>query len=675
MSNTIGAIKIILDQLYTEDSTIALYDDVTHTFSEIRISEKELFGVTDDYNYQYILKNGIGPLSSGFDSRIGGNNVNVSDFTVAIKGLNQWIMKLNELKIQLSGKTIIYYEFEGSDSDSDSVAITQMFTGTIEDRKYNEFETLITAKSSFVLKRNKCLGKTVTETEYEDADTNIVNQTMPVTFGRSDPDNDVYFKLPRLQYRNDILTRDDFFESPTFPQLSLFAVIIKSLIGSTVTWDSIKGNYESNEVEIIFGDSDGSTFKTKFKFPEGLYVKISNDEDSPEGEIRRIEMVGTYDLVTMDGYSLPQRTKKYWLEEYYSLVPKPYQDVAGDGLDELFFALASIMDVLLQYCLDYEESECLISNYKDVFVKESDSMINIGDLSIEQDDSDIPIFNINSSIFNDEIGNAVSNIIVPIEGIEPYESTTKDLTQFGYDPKYKLVNDTYGAGSLVKGVYINENSTGRINSQPTITGAAANAYDRNATTSYKHEVHINLAYAVHYQDNKIVFKITLPTIDSSIVFDKIYLGIQAYSILANDSFEGNIPIEDFDTNSGIDIAYRGFYNLDEIAMSEVNLNVKYPTTFRSLPDKYYNPNTTTKNKNYYFDEHSTVTPVKLTGYKTYEITGITDRETYNNIYEFIIVFNRNSEDYGPIDLYDTIDIRELAIIFEKSITIGSEVYA
>lgn len=660
MSNIIGAIKIILDQLYNEDATIGLYNDVTDTFSELRWSERELLGVTDDYNYTYIMKNGIGPVSQSIECRLGGNNVTVSNFSVSVKGLSQLIIKLNELKIQLSGKTIIYYEFVGSDTDSDSVEIYQQFTGTIEDREYNQFETLITAKSSFALKRNKCLGKTVTTTEYEDADSDIVNQNIPVTFGRSDPDNGIYFKLPRLQYRNNVLTRGDFLLNPTHPLLSLFAVVNDDLSDSqSYTWDNIKANYQANKIELAFGDY-GATILSLFINPEGLYIKVSHDSDSPEGEIRRIESFDGIQIgFTMYGYSEIQLKAAYTLEEYYSSVPKPFHDVAGDGLDELVFALASVIDALLEYCLDHSYCECFITNEKKVFIKESDTMIRLQDVGVERVTYAIPIYDINASVFEDEIGSVSSKVIVPIDNIEQYDSVTDDLVTYGIDGGYVEQKDGLFSYNLPNFVFYN----------PVETGTVANTKDKDRSTYYQSAVNIELWNPDDTFDYYRALKITVPQIGDEIQFDKVYLGIDLETYILDEY--SNPPHKDF--NGSFKIVHRSFYNIIENPVDKSSIDYKNTFTLRSLPDKYYSPNESTSNYYYYFNTDNSNS---MSGYKLFELTGITTPQEFNNIYELLLLFYKTNGYYNEvITLTDFIKIYEAAFIFEKSTTIGNEVYA
>lgn len=660
MSNSIGAVKIVLDQLYNEDATIGLYDAEGGTHSELRYSEKQLHDVDETYNYTYIVKNGIGPISSSVEHRLGGNDATVSNFSLSVKGLTQLILKLNELKIQLSGKTIIYYEFVGTDSDSDSVEIYQQFTGTIEDREYNQFETLITAKSSFVLKRNKCLGKTVTITEYEDADDSILNNTMPVTFGRSDPDNNIYFKLPRLQYRNNILTRDDFLLNPTFPELSLFAVVNNDLSDSqSYNWDAIKTNYQADKIHIAFGDY-GATILDLFVNSEGLYIKVSHDEDSPEGEIRRIESFdGIHVGFTMYGYSEIQLMAMYTLEEYYSLVPKPFHDVSGDGLDEQFFALASIIDALLEYCLDSEYCECFISGEKKVYLKETDSTVRMHDIGVERLSYSIPIYDINASVFDEEIGSASSKVIIPAENIEQYSNVTNDLVIYGIDGSYVYQKDGLFSYNLPNFIFYTPVETGTVN----------NTKDKDRSTYYQSSVNIELWNPDDTFDYYRALKITVPQIGDEIQFDKVYLGIDLETYIIDEYSDP--PTKDF--NGSFKIVHRAFYNIVENPVDKSSIDYKNTFTLRSLPDNYYSPNESTHNYYYYFNTNDTHS---MSGYKLFELSGITTKQEFNNIYELLLLFYKTNGYYNEvITLTDIIKVYEIAFIFEKSITIGNEVYA
>jgi hypothetical protein len=163
-------------------------------------------------------------------------------------------------------------------------------------------------------------------------------------------------------------------------------------------------------------------------------------------------------------------------------------------------------------------------------------------------------------------------------------------------------------------------------------------------------------------------KVTLPEISDDIIFDKIYLGLK---VVASIGSTGENDIYDCDFK----VYRRGYYNKVENPISLTHtLQANLATfTFDSLPDEYYSTPTANSNKQFYYIED---TEEKKTGYTTFDLQ-ITDRDDYKNIHELVILFKRtrNITTSGLITHTDYLDIFDMALIFEKSITIGSELYA
>jgi hypothetical protein len=655
MSNVIGAIKIPLDQRYTERSDIGLYTPGSGN-SELRYSESQLFGVSDTYNYEILVRDGIGEISESIDDQIGGNNATVNDFTFLLKGTNQIILRLLELGIQLSGKSVQYIEFEGTDTDSDSIDEAVMFTGTIEDYSYNEFQVSITAKSSFVIKRNKCLGTRANTTNYPDVSDDMRDKTIPVTFGRSDPDNGRYFKLPQVEYRNTLITNNEIlggYDEPkdmsNFPTAELSGVPLDANRLRFLLTDegSQMGSYSKNNYAIV-----------------GKYIRITDSDTSQEDVVGTIRKVSAR-IIDPAAFNYPstQLALAVQLVEYLPehIISYIVNNPAG------FKAFVDVIDALTRYVLDTVYCECFISGI-DFYVKEDDAMVSVADVGIVQDDSSIPDYEISADVYNDEIGNTNSFKIIPVESIEPYLIDGGDFSAHwetgGSEQGYEHPHD--GEGDDVAGVFIQNGSGTLCADQGVITGAG-NYKDRDYTTQYLFNTYLTLANVVDHFDYSIALKVTLPDIDDRVVFDNIYFGLRLTSSTIDDSTDPKLTLA-----SNFRIMYKSYYNRIVTAVEKTAMNYESIVEIDSLPDDYYTNSPSTDNKEFYYSEETTS---KLSGYKTFDLK-ITDAKTYKNIHEIIILLNRHAEQVGVASYIDDyVAVFEAAIIFEKNITIGQELYA
>jgi hypothetical protein len=655
----IGAIRIILDQRYTQDVDIGLYTPVAGN-SEFRFSEAQLFGVSKTYNYEMILRDGIGDISSSFDDSIGGNNETINDFSFSIKGTNQFFIRISELSIQLSGKTIEYIEFEGTDIDSDSIAETVMFTGTIEDYEYNEFECRITAKSSFVNKRNKCLAQRASTSNYPDISDEMKDNMVPLTFGRSDPDNGRFFKLPRIEYRNELITNNELlggYDEPKY--MSSFPAAETSTVPST--------HLPANKIRLLLtddGTEDGYNAKSTYDIA-GKYIKITAADVTQEtcvGVIRKIDDL-LLDPVYDGGPDYSQIIMLLSLTEYM-----PYE-IMGHSLNvpgDIFRAFVNVIDILTKYILDYVDCECFISG-NDFYTIDDDEMVKVVDVGTGQEVSTVPIYEVSASVYDGDIGNTNSYKILPVESIELYSLPDEDLGEkweLGGTGYYHL-HDDYGQDTV--GLFVQNGSFVVCHDQISVTGDG-NYKDKDYNTSCSYDVSLGLAGEPGHYDYYMALKITLPEIEDTIKFDKMYLGIKGESVVTVDTGEIN-----FNQNKFI-VMKRGYYNkITELINVEDTINWEGTVKIDSLPDEYYSNSPNTDNKDFYYNEK---TMFSLSGYQQFEMD-ISDINEYRNIHELIVLFFRHTDepDSSPVIIEDTITISEMAIIFEKNITTGTELYA
>jgi hypothetical protein len=218
----------------------------------------------------------------------------------------------------------------------------------------------------------------------------------------------------------------------------------------------------------------------------------------------------------------------------------------------------------------------------------------------------------------------------------------------------------------VPGVFIALGS-GNLCADGMVVTAEEDGYDRTSTTRAEFNAYMTTAAPVDYFNYYIVLKITLPTIDDTVVFDNVYLGINAASICDNDSTDPTLQF-----SSRFIIAKRRYYGDSENPVDTTTLDFDDQVYFRSLPDDYYTDSYDSKNQWFYYAEESAHL---FSGYKNYDLN-ISSKEEYDNIEELVLIFKREGLQNGIASyIDDQINIAEMGIIFEKTITIGSELYA
>jgi len=654
----IGAIKIYLGQSYTDDTDLGLYD------SELRFSEAELFGVDDTYNYQMLLRNGIGEIAEEFDDTLGGNNVTINDFTFSIKGTNQFFLKLQELGIQLSGKYVEYIEFIGTDTDSDATSETVMFAGVIENYSYNEFGCDITAKTSFADGRKKCLGRTLTTAEYTDLDTESAGETDTVTFGRSDPDNSIFFCLKRVEYKDTLITNNDIFSSSVEPSyLSNFPVVGDILDSGAYSYYVDPNYIQFLLTEESSGVPDATILATYLAAnAAGKYIKLTDtdsEQSDIEGAMRRIKSAAH---IYVDSTRLMVKLELHEflpevIEGCHPLNPFP-------ALPTEFPSHLELHDITVRYALDWKSSECFGTGFQEFYVKDNTDMVRCTDVGISQTDSDVPVYDIRSDVYTGEIGDAHSFKILPLESLVPYLSPTGNFDAYAGGAGYDHPHD--GSSDDIAGVFVQNGSGTVCNTQGVITGDG-NYKDRDYTTQYLFETHFTLAYPVDHFDYWIAFILTLPEIDDSVIFDNVYLGLRLRSSTTDDSTDPKLTLA-----SKFLIAHHPYYGSIEKVVEQTSMNFEDIVDIESLPDSYYSNSPDTDNKEFYWERE---TGSYLTGYKLFDLN-ITTKEKYRNLHEVIIGLWRHSEQIGIASFIDdNVAIYEAAIIFEKNVSIDTEVYA
>src|SRR4030065_2849061 len=517
MSNKIGAIKIYLPNNLSDRVEIGLY--ATGSTCCLRWSESQLYGVADAYNYEMLLRGGIGETKESVDITQGGNNVIINSFQFYCKGTNQLGIRFDELEINISGTKIEYIEFEGTDADSDSVSETVMFQGVIDEISYNQFETVFMAKSSFEDKRNKFIGKIINSTDYPDVDESIDGDVAPIVFGRSDPDNGRYFKLPRLEYKSDVISNTDIMPNGRPTGLEIFPAVA----ANPTTDDTRK------MIRFLIGEGRYSDDGDKQAYDiESKYIQIVSGSTDADGETRSVLQWITDDISTPGEITYGTIAVCVELDDVFSEWIPVY-----DSGTQTYHAFCKILDLFFTYIMDTATCECLVSG--SFYIKNGEVIQPIMNFELSQINSGVPLYRLEPRSFTGTDGSIEALMSYPASDVYPYDTLDHDLLEFGIDGDYKQPYIVSPAG-YVAGVFCEQNSGCFADAQGTITGATYFS-DKNRATSWEFDTTIKLVEITSRHDYYLAFMIDLPVVPDDIEFDKDYFWLDLLTTPTCDSFK------------------------------------------------------------------------------------------------------------------------------------------
>lgn len=638
--NTIGAIKIITNIYGEHYPEIGLYSNGDDP-CEIRFSESELFGVSDDYNYDLLINDGIGEIEESFSDSQGGNSVSINDFKVQLSGTEQLVLRWQELGINIEGLSIQYIEFVGTDDDSDYESIDVMFTGTIETVTYNQFIVEINSKSSFTFKRNKLIAKEMTTSDYPDIPEELIGETAPVTFGSSSPDDEVWFKLIRTEYVNKILNSSEItYPLPVAVSISKMPVIFND-------------GYSDEESNILIRVLYAKYIKLE-TLPDlgGYYLAVVSGSNGSDGEVRLIASSDD----TEGGDTVPTwHTVMITVKDVFSR-RLPAYGISGGTTYKTF---VNILSVLFRYSLDYYHSyETMPDSF---YVKGNDKCHKIDSVDIIQNDVTMPSYDLKPSVLTSGGDSIEALSIVPVTDFWLLSTETQDLVEFGYESSFYQWSD---GSEVVPGLYVYSGVEYEYVTDLTETGKS-NAFDKDLDTYYQASFNINNTYPADAFSYIFAFEIELPEIPDNAEFDSVHLGIAANLTTVLNPFYG--PLDSLHVKVCRRERFNQGENFDEQLLSNGN-------GIYTLPDNYFI--TDIDNHNIFRYQEKTITgteawaPYSLNNFNL----NIDSINTYRNS-SVVVMFRvlNSGTDVSDIDNY--LRIMSLAICFKKSLTIPEEIYA
>jgi hypothetical protein len=120
-------IKIVPEVAEADYPALGLYQNIDGT-QEIRWSEAPVVAAVQTWTSGILCQ--IGSISRRLNTEGGGAQEDYSGLSIVVSNGDRLILKLKELGIILNGKTAELWEFEGTNTDSDSVSAVTQFVGT-----------------------------------------------------------------------------------------------------------------------------------------------------------------------------------------------------------------------------------------------------------------------------------------------------------------------------------------------------------------------------------------------------------------------------------------------------------------------------------------------------------------------------------------------------------------
>jgi len=643
--NTIGAIRIVTNVTGEHYPEIGLYSEGANP-CEIRLSESEMNGLTVDYSYDLLLKNGIGPIVESFGSSQGGNTVDVNDFTFSIAGTNQAVLRWQELGITLVGLSVQYIEFVGTDAQADSESTDVLFVGTIESIRYNQFSIEITSKTSFYYKRNKLLSRLMTVEDYPQLESPDEERYTPVSFGSSDPESKVWFKLIRCEYENMALdSRDIIYPS----------YMAKNLIKMPVIFDDGYSYPESNAVARvlcgIYTIPGANTLNLS-----GKYLKVLSGSNGAEGEIRKIDTSGDKVLYEYETGDTEQwYTVRVAMKDVFSRRLAAY----GTGGDNTYKAFVSVISMLFRYCLDHQK--CYSTLPESFYIKNGESMNGLNSVDISQLDTDLPQYDFAPPALASDGESYEILTIIPITSFELLSTEEQNLVEFGVGSDIVQVSD---GTDMVPGVYAT--NTEVYEDVTTLTETAKTfVYDKDFYTCYEAYFNIDNTYVVGDYGYLVAIEIFLPAIPDDIEFESVHLGVCAV-------FHQNCnPSGGLCDRRYVKMCRREMFgegeNFDEHEFGD-EIGVF------TLPDNYFTTPLDTGNV-FRYQERTIVTADAWAPYSLNNFNlNIDSVEKYRRS-SVVLMFRVTSDATSATDIDNYLRIYELAVVFKNSASIQQELYA
>lgn len=633
----IFGIKIITNYESINYEAIGLYA-VSGGNSEIRYIETELTGLSESWKSGFLFANSFPTFSKSGSFVRGGNTIQLRGSTIRIKNTNrlQAILESDDYKINLIGASVEIVEFRGTD-ESTITETRNIFTGTIDSVKWSSTEMEIEVVPS----RRKLRRS------------NIVTEGIPVTFGKSDPANGRFFKIPRTKNIDEDLNVLDFTNdiNKCYPKkMNLFPEI--DLGGTT-----------SSELRVCcrIGAYDNDIFTTLPDLLIGKYICVEEDNSTENllSGLNRLIVAyvgnGVVEEIDIDGVHLYSVYVTLDLQDY--LPVKPEGNIDGNHENQVWY---KIKNVEIEYQVEtenvsgfYDSDTGEIVDVPEIYTKEKDRIEKLLSAACDIELSGKKVL-FNPRMIKGDINKIQSLHIEPIKTLSEY--TADDLSGWGISDTLKLASGFY---QYELGEHWSVSNYSGIGSD------TSPVYDRNHSTYCSYSIDFTSPLIAYF----VAFRFLFPDIPDNLKFDNVYLGIRGNSVILG----AGLP--SFNRGS-FRVLTRGHVGRLKTRI-DADQVVFHPGTIlnavaiENLPDFYYKTDRQTGNNAFFISQEN---ESALTGLEKFDL-GISNHDEYNNITECLVLIKKFLNPTATNRSGSEVtNIHQLALIFEKNNELGDAIY-
>lgn len=641
------------DTITIDSPALSTVAEVTiYTESELRWSAETLTGTTRTYCSDIIGSDGIGDFKQSTKFENGGAPVRLDGFDVLLVNTTQLNLRLKELGIDLDSCICELREFEGDETDSDSVSEKLLFTGEISETVWSEIICDVSVRND-KYKRNVCIATTInndaTNGNYPKADDSKNGEIIPATYGKFFPDaintsDRLRAKAIRVSEKQTTLTNDDGKGNYYTPRgMSYFPIVGTDGVSPFLTY------------YIQLGTDLPGTFPTHIADFVGKYIQVvvggSSDPVSLVGKYRKISAYDIIDVFT--------GTISLTLDSFFE------KDLSGNSdADADNQAWIKIVDIPIEHLLDdfpcqgfLDEAGTPIAENDYPWLAVYDSatgyvpLPNYG-FTAAADIATKASLKIDIKQFEDDPTKLQAYSIFPVNSVAKLNETS--LAKFGWTAWNRVYSGDciFSANSPVGDVKTRSES-----------GSLANITDRDDGTNYYSSLEITHADPTTEYSIAHAFSFKLPLDKLLFEYDSYYLGVN----LKVDPYR-------FPQVNAVRLYWERFLggaiNLSCDAIADMEDGI---VEIDDLPDYYYltreNPD---NNKNFYFSQQLATL---VSGHTLFPLTPFTKLENLKTIINMFLIRMVSGDSGAVIHTRDYFTLRELALICKKSFTISDAIYA
>lgn len=664
--NFIHAIEIYTGRNFGTYAEIGLYQ--INSESVFRLLESPANLPDETWSTGLIAKGGISDIKQKGDFRKGGSPVTIDGLTIQLINTNHFVLKCQELGINLYGCKCKVLQFIGTDEDSDSIETSTLFSGIIDNFEWDETICQLSIYNSRS-KRKVNIGTTINNgINGNRPDALKTGDMIPVTFGKFYPTIDTssnnFAKFVRTAAKETKLSNVDF-ASDSLPVIDRFPVVSSQTVNNVTT--------PTLQYTIKYRSTGNLSIPNEF--PD-LYIKVKSGDGA--GEYRKVVSLindGTDKII-------------FTIENYFS------KTLAGseDGTIENN-SWIEIIDIKREYesdvfdCggfLDGQGNQTIVPElygYDEGFTRILPQGYNL-------DTAKNTSLVIDPTLFKSEPDNMYSFLLVPVKNIDYVKENNLSLystsVQNDLSTYTKVSDGVYTDGGVYK--YFDNGELISLpltvdsnvitykkydeNGDLVTDGSVSNAFDRDPNSLVRFYAHyVDLSSSFYH-----ALKLDLPEIPKDLKFDNCFLGLRAITTNANTNSTSDLTV--------VSRRFLGYasYVLDKVVgdyYSDVTTGVIHtlPDWYWSTPVNYAPHEEFIDSNNLYFSVEKAYTAQysTLQCHKNLNLN-INDFDTYKNLQEISLLFKRT----GPLNAHPSsssvIDIYDAALIFEKTTDIKDAIY-